>query len=331
VTILYSASTGRLAWYEFPDDPKLTTAAQFFGAARRRPDATAVDRILRYVPRRRLTFRTSGRDDTGATIIGKFVRPAEAEPAWDRLVKVSRAVRGSPGPFSTAAPLGVDDRHHVFFQEARPGQPLAGRLEASNVNGLVRRLGAVHRAIHELQVRHVSEWNPAAFVQILREQVKWVAFFTPEQAGLLDGVLTPLLACAPRMDPRDYTFCHGDFRCSQILTDGDRWSVIDFDGSLRADPYLEIAHVLAFLKYDVPWCIRRFEEGEDHLLDEVYESYLSGYQERASRELDRRRLLWYRIGCEIHCLARMIRRDLAHPVTFARALRLVRTLSEQLE
>jgi len=45
--------------------------------------------------------------------------------------------------------------------------------------------------------------------------------------------------------------------------------------------------------------------------------------------LNPKRLLWYRIGCEIHYLARMIAQDLLDPISFDRVIRLLHDLSKQ--
>jgi thiamine kinase-like enzyme len=328
VTFLYSVSRGLLSCNEFPHDPYLPAAAAFFDERRRRQVDDRADRVLRYVPLRRLTFRTSAGD--GARVIGKFVRPSEVGPAYDRLGTVFETVSRSSCRFRVAAPKGSDERQHLFFQEARPGGRLTQFLGPDSASDLLRVVGALHRELHALDVPGLPGRDVNAFIQTITDHLECIAVFRPEDAPVLDDVLAVLRARAPGVSPRDYRFCHGDFRCSQILKEDDRWSVIDFDGCLRADPYLEVAYLVAFLKYDVPLFARWFEEGQDDRLEEAYEAYLSGYEAGAPHALDRARLLWYRIGGEIHCLARMIRRDLIRSVAWSRGLDLLRHLSERL-
>ena len=59
-------------------------------------------------------------------------------------------------------------------------------------------------------------------------------------------------------------------------------------------------------------------------------AYLEGYEERAQQAVNPKRLLWYRIGSEIHYLDRMISRDLFNPVAFDRTLKLLGDLRQQL-
>jgi hypothetical protein len=329
VTLLYS---GRTAWteaFEFPNDPSLTPASFFASAATR---GSEID-VLRYVPRRRLTFRVHRPSDEEAPTVGKFLRHAELEPAYATLAKVRRAVTAAGTTFSVAAPMGIERDLGVFFQQVRPGTPLAALLDADRCGDLLRRVGVIHREIHTLAVADVPTWDVRAFLDEVTNHVTWVSFFQPRHASCLEALRDLLVAHVPPVDPRTYTFCHGDFRCAQVLREDGRWSVVDFDGAMRADPHLELAHMMAFLKYDVPRFRDLFADPEQDatdLVEAAARAYLAGYEERAKEPVNPKRLLWYRIGSEIHYLDRMISRDLFNPVAFDRTLKLLGDLGHQL-
>jgi len=335
LTLLYSAKTQQIDAYEFPRDPYLPTAASFFADAASGPMGRGSDLdvdVRRYVPRRRLTFLVRRPLEGGAPVVGKFVRNAELETAYETLGEVYRAVARTPSIFSVAAPRGIDRNSSVFFQEARSAEPLTVRLETDRSSDVLRSVGAIHRDVHTLDVRHVPTWDIRAFVDSLNAHVQWIAFFCPAQATFLESVRELLITHVPRVDPDAYAFCHGDFRCSHVLQDDESSVVIDFDAAMRADPYLEVAKLMALLKHDVPFFRQRFvnaEEDPTDLLTAVCQAYVEGYQERARQTLNPKRLLWYRIGCEIHYLARMIARDLLDPIPFDRVIRLLHDLSEQ--
>jgi len=329
VTLLYSGRTARTEAYEFPHDPTLTPASFFARAATRGFEIG----VLRYIPRRRLTFRIHRPSHDEAPTVGKFVRHAELEAAYTTLAKVRRAVTAAGTAFSVAAPLGIERDLGVFFQEARPGMPLTSGLDADRCGDLLRLVGVIHRDIHALTVPGVPTWDVRAFLDNVTKHVAWVSFFQPAHASFLEDLRDFLVAHVPPVDHRAYTFCHGDFRCSQVLREDGRWSVVDFDGAMRADPYLEIAHMMTFLKYDVPRFRELFADPErdaTDLVEAAARAYLEGYEERAQRAVNPKRLLWYRIGSEIHYLDRMISRDLFNPVAFDRTLKLLGDLRQQL-
>src|SRR6266852_2022795 len=65
LTLFYSANKNRIECYEFPRDPSLTALVSFFdeNPHRQNKEETAAGwTVLRYIPRRRLTFRTAADD-----------------------------------------------------------------------------------------------------------------------------------------------------------------------------------------------------------------------------------------------------------------------------
>jgi thiamine kinase-like enzyme len=269
----------------------------------------------------------------GAPAIGKIVRPAEVAAIYDRQVKVYAAVNGVPTTFAVARPLGTDMTGGVFFQELRPGTELTHLLDKDKCRDLLRAVGRIHRDLHRLNVPDLPAWDYGRYLHKLVTYVEWISFLRPDQRPLLDGVRDLLFRQVPDLASAHYTFCHGDFSCHQLLTDGDCWSVVDFDGCVRGDPHFEIAKLIASLKYNVPLFRDRFRvpaEPEPDLLEQACASYLQGYEEQAQHTMNRHRILWYRIAWEIQYLARQLKRDQFHPVAFARAIGLIGDLSEQL-
>jgi thiamine kinase-like enzyme len=269
----------------------------------------------------------------GAPAIGKIVRPAEVAAIYDRQVKVYTAVKGAPTTFAVARPLGIDMTGGVFFQELRPGTELTHLLDKDNCRDLLRVVGRIHRDLHCLNVPDLPAWDYGIYLHRLVTYVEWISVLRPDQRPLLDGVRDLLFGQVPDLAPTGYTFCHGDFSCHQLLTDGDCWSVVDFDGCVQGDPHFEIAKLIASLKYNVPLFRDRFRDPaqpEPDLLEQACASYLQGYEEQAQHTMNRHRILWYRIAWEIQYLARQFKRDQFHPVAFDRAIALIRDLSEQL-
>jgi thiamine kinase-like enzyme len=232
-----------------------------------------------------------------------------------------------------ARPLGIDVTKGVFFQELRPGTELTHLLDRDTCRDLLGAVGRVHRDLHCLDVPDLPAWDFSTYLQRLVTYLEWISFLRPDQRPVLDGVRDLLLRQVPDLTSADYTFCHGDFSCHQLLTDGDCWSVVDFDGCLRGDPHFEIGKLIASLKYNVPLFRELFKDPTQRapgLLEEAYEAYIQGYEDQAQQTLNRSRILWYRIAWEIHHLARRLKRDQFHPVAFERAVALIGDLSVQL-
>lgn len=323
---------GRIEAFEFPQDPDLTTLAAYFSDSYfpdNGPETSLECEVLRYYPRKRLTFR-GNTAYKNAPVIGKFVG-SNLQQTFNKLIKIHHAVSNSPAAFSVAAPLKLDVNNSLFLQQAISGQALADLVDKENFGLLLYEAGVVHRELHGLDVPDLPDLDFEAFLRNLIKCSEWISFFRPEERAFFDGVRDLLLERVPRMDPATFTFCHGDFSCLQVMKNHDSCSVIDFDDCLRSDPYLEIARVMAFLKYDVPLfrnCFLDPKHSETELLEQASAAYLNGYQAKAQEGLNQKRLLWYRICFELHYLARLFKRDLFHRLAFDRSLDIIRNLCE---
>ena len=338
VTFSYSAAKQLLTAYPFPYDPCLAKISQVFPAIPKGIQSRAHNHhlhILRYVPRRRLTFRARSDEFQGQPVIGKFLRASALQQAYERLAKVSRAVSQSRVNFSLSVPLSMEAQHGLFYQKNMPGCSLVALLDDVTAPSLLSTLGRLHHTIHQLEVSDLPEWSMDSLVDQLREHACFSAFFQPQHASLLMEVLHLLLSSPPTIPSSDLRFCHGDFLCPQILVeDYCRWSVLDWDSCHYGDPYFEIAMLMASLKYHVSRFRQRFiDDGSAGIdaFEKAVSCYRRGYEEQAGECFDQRRLLWYRLCAEVFFLARLIRRDLYTSRSFSQSIRLLQRLRKQFE
>ncbi len=330
LTVIYSTRSGGIECFVFPEDPRLTAIGCFFQRksllVSGREAGSKTD-ILRYIPGRRLTFRALG--PAGQPVVGKFARRSEIRKAYERLGRVSAASTRSHSCFSVPSPLATEETEGLFIQEAKPGRDLTVQIAEDNFVDLLHRAGKIHQHLHRLPVE-ATEWNLRVFLENLWAAIEWIKLFQPEQEQFLDRLRDFVVSNCPPAEAAEFTFCHGDFSCRQVLNEAGSWSVVDFDRCMRADPYLEIARFLAFLKYDVPLFRDWFLDADirDHSrLEEAYAAYLNGYEQAGGQTLNRKKLLWHRLCAEIHYLARLHKRDIATPVACEHCIELIHNLA----
>ena len=237
-TLSFSAKKGEAEWLEFPADPYLSALAPYL-AARDVEGGAPVD-ILRYVPLRRVTFRAG--EVSGTPAVGKFKRRSRFRQAYELLQTVHRTLtRASPG-FRVSAPIAMEEECSLYFQEALPGRTLADMIDASQSARFLVRLGGLHAALHRAPVNGLSCWDRHAFLESLRRDARWIAFLLPERAAGVGRALQRIEAAAAaglkkkRLRHFVTAFCHGDPDCTQVLVDGEDWSLLDFDGCQAGDP-----------------------------------------------------------------------------------------------
>jgi hypothetical protein len=300
-TLDYHATRDRARWLEFPEDSQLPALAELRGE------------VLRYMPLRRCTVRT-------AEGVAKVKRPHRAAEAWGLLEAVHRALGDGHAGFAVPAPLDYDPARATYSQTAVDGDDLSAVLDAE----LLRHAGALHRAMHAAGVPGVPPEDPAQALAELRADATWVAFALPEHADAVREVLAVLEARAPG-PPAAPAFCHGDLVPSQLLVDGDRWAITDFDGARIGDPHRDLAIWLSSLTSDVPALRAAAEAGDEHAVGQAEAAYLDGYGAH-----DEARLLWHRGAAEVHYAAVALKKDRHHPARLARGLRLARACAESL-
>jgi len=284
---LHEPARGPTATYDFPADPRLPAAA----APRGPLDAPGVV-VLRYIPTRRITFRR------GDALVGKLKRRATLERSYAILRAVHAAAGGAS--FAVPEPLGIDTARGVFYQQRMPGRSVAELIDADNGCEIMRRVGALHAAVHALPVEAVRLRPSAEHVTAARADAEWVAFALPGEAGAVVAVEHDLVSELEALGTGTPAFCHGDPAIDQVLLDGDEACVVDFDDAAIGDPYADLGAMAAGLRIDARGLSRGTGAAEA--------AYLEGYREATGRPLDERRLRAHLLRARLAILANRLRK-----------------------
>jgi Phosphotransferase enzyme family len=247
-TLSYDAKSARPVWHTFPSDPYLTFMQEYAGSGM----ADERARLLRYVPLRRVTFRED--DSIGGARIGKFKRRSRFREAYHMLGVVADAVLRSGAPFKVATPLQLIEQNALYYQSVLDGVDVADLIGPAAGPVLLARIGEIHRLLHGVDVPGLPAVSNVAWLEKTIEDLDLIGLYFPEARARLVHVPALLRRVAPT--DRGFTFCHGDFVCSQLLLAGEQWSITDFDLACFADPYRDVAMFISSLAYDVPYVER---------------------------------------------------------------------------
>jgi aminoglycoside phosphotransferase len=289
------------AVHDFPDDPRLPAAGRP-GSPLVAGHGGAPVEVLRYIPLGRITFRTAGSDER-EPVIGKIKATPSLERAQMRLAAVRAVTAGAT--FAVPAPLGIDAEHDVLFQTLCSGRPLS--QFAAKAEAALLRLGAMHREVHALDIDAPPADEDALNAE-LRADAAWIAFAAPAHADAARRVHRWLDANL-RYCPRDERgFCHGDYGPSQILCDGDAWTVLDFDDAHRGDPYADVAATLVSLEHEIDAVEGADAAPDPAAVERRAAAYLAGYG-----DVDEDRLLPHCVAAQVGLLARRLRKYRVEP------------------
>ncbi len=302
---LYCVATGAPEVYAFPSEPVLTWLDDADGPLRSDGGHAPRVEILRYIPLRRLTYRLHDGAGLPASVIAKVKRAGGLNRAAMAFLAVHQAAgRRRAGAPTVPRLLRMDPPQHVLYLEELPGEPLNVALDRLDLTEAMEELGALHRALQELDVRDLPQRRATAdWLQDARHAATQIGLFVPSVAHQAEGVYAALKRTAPE-DGRPL-FCQGDFLPGQILCHPSGWSVIDFDDSRYADPLSEVAALYAALPRELGL--------PPDLAERARRTYLEAYARRAGEPFDRSRWHWFLVLVQLADLGKRLIKGRAAP------------------
>ncbi|HKO25671.1 MAG TPA: phosphotransferase [Chloroflexota bacterium] len=217
----------------------------------------------------------------------------------------SAAVPFLPRPLCLVAALGLRLDEAVqpadgHAEPVRPGlQVLRPQLRRAPAGGMVdiprdglRRAALALARLHTSAVRPTEKSPRTGALEAKRacKRAAVIAARYPAQAQAALQLAQQLAAHLERMHPDVYRPAHGGFKASQLLFVGPHVVMVDFDGFCLADPALDVAYLLAYLRPSGLWYHRPgMRDWFDHAAKEFVSAYRAAMLEWgiAHAEIDR--------------------------------------------
>jgi hypothetical protein len=212
-------------------------------------------RVTRYKPRRRcvIEYDVEVKCDENApeavTLIGK-VRARRSGKSGYQLLKAfwDNGFRtDSQDGISVPEPIGIVPACRLWLQRKVPGQMTTDLLTLPNSAALMQHIAEAACKLHRAGVPTKHRHTIRDELRILREHLSRLAQRTPQWAERLERLLDAsqrLGAAIPEPTPCGI---HRDFYPDQVIVDGRRLHLIDFDLYCEGDPGLDIGNFLGHL------------------------------------------------------------------------------------
>ena len=209
-------------------------------------------RVTRYKPGRRclieydVEVERPGAPPEGVVLIGK-VRARRFGKSGYRLLESfwnGGFMSDNPDGILVPEPIGTIPEFRMWLQRKVPGRPATDLLASPNGVALARQIAEAAHKLHRAGVPVERRHTMANELHVLQECLQRVAEAEPRWAGRTGKLLAycyQLAAATP-----DPVVCgiHRDFYSDQVIVDGRRLYIIDFDLYCEGDPGLDIGNFL---------------------------------------------------------------------------------------
>ena len=210
-------------------------------------------RVTRHKPGRRCMIeydlairRTAGEEEELLTAIGKIRVRRFGKSGYRLLDALWHAGfdADSADGVSVPEPLGTVSPFRMWLQRKVPGRLATGLVASPEGEAIGCRIAEAAHKLHCAGVPPERRHTMDDEVRILNEALARAAAAEPglaERIERLADACARIGAAAPRADPRGV---HRDFYADQVIVDGGRLHLIDFDLYCEGDPALDIGNFL---------------------------------------------------------------------------------------
>jgi Phosphotransferase enzyme family len=230
-----------------------------------RPSVTT----LRYRPRQRHVLVVRA-DDGGPTLYVKCYRDDTGARAVRRSNRFASALRERGVPATTVEPLAYAEAERLVLWRGVDAPPLSRVVSRSPE--LAHLAGAALRAIHEDPVpdgARTGQSDPTAEAGATVRACGHVVALAPGTAGPLLALVARHAELLGGLQPESGHRLHGDYKCDNLLVEGARLRLLDFDRVTIGDPALDVGKLCADLRW---WA-----QADDVEAGPLVEAMLDGY------------------------------------------------------
>lgn len=257
-----------------------------------------------------LRYTLDGADATGApaqrVVYGKVAADGSGARTAPVIAALRERLQASDGADEVRIPrtLGFLPEQQLLLLEAIPGRPQIARLLKARLAGqagapggaltletAMESCGRIAAAMHGSGLSLGPPRTLDGELAWLGRSAAALARVSPALGEQLQVWLRQTADAARRAAPLPPVFSHGDFTYTQLIFDGQRAGLVDFDTVCQAEPALDLGQFLAYQRL----AIRKDQRAEAPLPAAAVEQLCAGFLERyvaalGERAGDERRL-----------------------------------------
>jgi aminoglycoside phosphotransferase (APT) family kinase protein len=212
------------------------------------PDQATVD-VLRYKAHRRCVMRFAPNSEPRLNgVVAKLYRQASrGQEVWRTLG--SLRAQAPANQVVIPRPLGVVDAWNLLLMERVAGRSVEQELEGPDGSGRLGELAVLAAealtALHGLWIESPAARFLADDLEGERIRAAQLHLVAPTFAHQVQTLLDSIAELVVQSTCPEPSLIHGDFAPSQLLLDGRRVAIVDFDTVTLGDPAIDIGNFMA--------------------------------------------------------------------------------------
>lgn len=252
------------------DDPALPTLAEALDPRRAAPHLAALPglggpgsrvevlevRVLRYKPGRRcvIGYTLEVEEADGARALSRVVGKIRRGRRGASAVALLRALRAagfgddSADGISVPEPLGMAPGLSMWLQRGVVGRQASELLSTGAGVALGTRIADAADKLHRVGVPSTRRHAIADEIGILRARLGEVAEARPRWRHRVERLLEQCLRLARAVPPPATCGIHRDYYAEQVVVDGERLYLMDFDLYCEGDPALDVGNFIGHVR-----------------------------------------------------------------------------------
>ncbi|HEX8229934.1 MAG TPA: phosphotransferase [Chloroflexia bacterium] len=149
---------------------------------------------------------------------------------------------------SVPEPVGAVPKFQMWLHRKVPGVPATKLLASERGADIAGRIAEAAHKLHRAWVRAPKQHTMSDELRILHERLPLVAEIRPEWVGRIQRLLEACDRVGATLPKPRPTGIHRDFYADQVLVDGERLYLLDFDLYCQGDPGLDIGNFLGHVE-----------------------------------------------------------------------------------
>ena len=200
--------------------------------------------VLRHKPGRRCLIAYEL--ERYGTVLGKIQRRRYGKSGFRLLAALRVAgLDGEGDGIAVPEPLGSIGAFRMWLQREAPGRRATEKIDAGDDDGrLARRIAEAAHKLHRAGVPAERRHGVGDELRILDACLERVAAVEPRLAPRLQRLSRRCARAPEHLAGAPSSGIHRDFYADQVLVDGNRLTLVDFDLYCEGDPALDIGNFL---------------------------------------------------------------------------------------